>query len=558
MNDFKFKHSVLALLKIFFERGNKLKSSIASMGNVFRNSKWADLSVQNIKVSFIKSTASLYLLLASALVFFICFYDIRVTLMVTDFITNFLPFGAEITLLIFDFKSLFSGLTDRALLLVYTMAVAVLSLLDNLLTYVLDRLWPSESHTVSNNSASKGSALGWLKGQKLKRNDPQYKYLTKLAKASRSRTSSYAQNTKWSGQSETLRLLYKSQQSLNGLVKPFPTLNNSPSQPKTLTFKYLVSSSLSSSSDLDSPVTHGRLSSLNLPYVAANSAADWSSLPSAMRYNWSSVEKAYTVDTSVSYLNEFAGIAPDTSATNLGILSSLNLAKQDRWLMKNSLLANKLDRHNNAFSQTKSLLGNNLNSSNFAATNIWVSSKLSTVDPVSSEKFVSGVSKLLYPGMSNSETGSTKQLFLSDPSIANLNFFETSRVWLVKKYYHTSALRSNNYFQTFTPLSTTGDTRAAAEAGQLGTLVSAHSLGIHTQLSEVSPTLFLTSSLSPSNLLSSSVAPADSDLDLLKTSNLLFINQLTSTVYASDELFYYSPFSFTPVSTAPVAFTLRK
>ena len=80
--------------------------------------------------------------------------------MVTDFITNFLPFGAEITLLIFDFKSLFSGLTDRALLLVYTIAVAVLSLLDNLLTYVLDRLWPSESHTVSSNSAGKGSALG--------------------------------------------------------------------------------------------------------------------------------------------------------------------------------------------------------------------------------------------------------------------------------------------------------------------------------------------------------------------------------------------------------------
>jgi hypothetical protein len=250
--------------------------------------------------------------------------------MVTDFITNFLPFGAEITLLIFDFKSLFSGLTDRALLLVYTIAVAVLSLLDNLLTYVLDRLWPSESHTISNNSSGKGSALGWLKGQKLKRNDPQYKYLTKLAKASRSRTSPYAQNTKWPGQSETLRLIYKSQHSLNGLVKPFPTLNNPSNQPKTLTFKYLVSSSLSPSSDLDSPVTHGRLSSLNLPYVAANNAADWSSLPSAIRYNWSSVEKAYTVDTSVSYLNEFAGIAPDTSATNLGILSSLNLAKQDR------------------------------------------------------------------------------------------------------------------------------------------------------------------------------------------------------------------------------------
>ena len=43
------------ILRLLFERNTKFKSTFAKLGNVFRNSKWNDLKVQNVKVSLINS-----------------------------------------------------------------------------------------------------------------------------------------------------------------------------------------------------------------------------------------------------------------------------------------------------------------------------------------------------------------------------------------------------------------------------------------------------------------------------------------------------------------------
>jgi hypothetical protein len=43
-----------SFLKIFFERNNKTDSTVASFGNVFKNSKWTNLQTQNVKKSHIK------------------------------------------------------------------------------------------------------------------------------------------------------------------------------------------------------------------------------------------------------------------------------------------------------------------------------------------------------------------------------------------------------------------------------------------------------------------------------------------------------------------------
>ena len=53
-DNIKYKHSTASLLKIFFERANKTTQTVASLGNVYRNSKWSDLKVQNIKVTHIR------------------------------------------------------------------------------------------------------------------------------------------------------------------------------------------------------------------------------------------------------------------------------------------------------------------------------------------------------------------------------------------------------------------------------------------------------------------------------------------------------------------------
>lgn len=54
-NNSKYNSSYLLYLRLLFERNTKFKSSFAKLGNVFRNSKWNDLKVQNVKVSLVRS-----------------------------------------------------------------------------------------------------------------------------------------------------------------------------------------------------------------------------------------------------------------------------------------------------------------------------------------------------------------------------------------------------------------------------------------------------------------------------------------------------------------------
>ena len=50
-DNIKYNHLFANSLRIFFERANKTRQTVSNLGNVYRNSKWSDLKVQNIKVS---------------------------------------------------------------------------------------------------------------------------------------------------------------------------------------------------------------------------------------------------------------------------------------------------------------------------------------------------------------------------------------------------------------------------------------------------------------------------------------------------------------------------
>ena len=44
---------MISTTRIFFERTTKQHQTVANLGNVYRNSKWSDLKVQNIKTNFV-------------------------------------------------------------------------------------------------------------------------------------------------------------------------------------------------------------------------------------------------------------------------------------------------------------------------------------------------------------------------------------------------------------------------------------------------------------------------------------------------------------------------
>lgn len=72
LNNTRIYNYSTSLLKLFFERNNKNRDLFANLGNVFRNSKWSDLKVQNTKTAFISQY--ILTLLAVILVIVLCTY----------------------------------------------------------------------------------------------------------------------------------------------------------------------------------------------------------------------------------------------------------------------------------------------------------------------------------------------------------------------------------------------------------------------------------------------------------------------------------------------------
>lgn len=72
LNNSKNYNYMSSLLKLFFERNNKTRTTITNLGDVFRNSKWSDFKIQNTKTNFISQYT--YSLLLTFLLVLCIFY----------------------------------------------------------------------------------------------------------------------------------------------------------------------------------------------------------------------------------------------------------------------------------------------------------------------------------------------------------------------------------------------------------------------------------------------------------------------------------------------------
>ena len=97
-SNLKYRHNFLSYLKIIFERNTKNNSTYANLGNVFRNSKWTDLKIQNIKISFVKQ----FYLFILTLTFIILSFTNNLPLVLFDI----LSIGSELFFNLLDFVSL--------------------------------------------------------------------------------------------------------------------------------------------------------------------------------------------------------------------------------------------------------------------------------------------------------------------------------------------------------------------------------------------------------------------------------------------------------------------
>ena len=357
MNSAKLKNYPNALLKLFFERNNKSASTMSKLGNVFRNSKWSDLQIQNVKSSFISQY--IYIWISLAAVFTILF-------LLSYSNPNISQSYYMVRLAVYDFCF---NVTFSVSLILTTTYYLVLS--------ILNQAFYDVTKAVVNNTSSN---------------------------ISDSVTNHVSNNTVSTDDMQATALLLH---NLYNLKLRLDLANHS-----HLIDTYmhnLKNEGYATSASFNNQIIIYSLKSSDLSYNPRYLNSD---------HNYST--KLYTLPgiTNMDYasltpklLSEISNLGVEVSESLFNPTTPMNMAKQERWLSKNSNLSYNLSSNNNAMLESKKLIGSSLSDPNLTDRNLWVSNLFE-----------------------NNNTPLTNLHTNINPLLSNYNFSEESREFFAKRY----------------------------------------------------------------------------------------------------------------------------
>ena len=265
--------------------------------------------------------------------------------------------------------------------------------------------------------------------------------------------------------------------------------------------------------------------------LSPNTVTDWSGTPIGYVIGLHKLSnlKMYTLD-----LNTIQRVGPFQNTailSNFNIYTNLGQSKQDRWLLRNSLLANSSSVDANAYTQTKKLLGTTALDSKSTSTNIWSSSKLSNLSNYTELSHLSSMQGLT-AGFNGTVSGNVSQLLATLPSdLDSLNLFESSRMWTTKKYFFLNQLQSNTVQVGTTHLVSTLPTSDNA-LHTLNVFTTLNNQDVSIQLNALMVSNFgvaTPTQLRSSGLLAGTNYTTLGDSDLLKSLNLCILDKVTSS-----------------------------
>ena len=384
-DNIKYKHSTASLLKIFFERANKTTQTVASLGNVYRNSKWSDLKVQNIKVTHIRG-------FLVALVLFISF-------IILCYLLVFRSENSTISTLLKPLTFLWSYFADWTVyfftsisLFFYYIQLKVSCYMNSIYSALFNRKFSNQSSTVP--------VLG-----------------TPITKS---------QGFKYINPSPTFRSSNVNLRGADGMIR----------------HAYRVSDIMSELDLLiDKPDTPTRpISNTNRAisaYLDANHVIRGCSLPSQL-FSLVDLEVSFANSAKLSAAGSANKLRLDGGALSLtnaqpdlhnllnhSVKENLSVGKQTRWLLRSLPISECLSTSNFTYSQAKLLVGNPSFNSTISSKNIWASAKANDLKPLG-----------CYDSANH---------LLSNEVASNsiINFFEDSRSFINKKAYFTLQPRLN-------------------------------------------------------------------------------------------------------------------
>lgn len=489
LNNTRFHHSTLGYLKIFFERNNKLKSTFSSLGNVFRNSKWSDLKVQNIKTSFIKSWSNYFVTLFTLsfilLPFFGTYYG--------NTLTYYVPFLGEIYELLSFVWTHIEDMLKALLMFVFSTWSYLKSLITSTLSKRQEHLYNTLTFKIK-------------------------PLTTPVTQSNLNVADNVTRNH------APIEMMYCLANSTNKLGN----LKHAPVMPEIFNQIHFDSWNINDCLDSDFINTADVVEFLQL----SNLEHSYTILPKQ-------VFEIHQLDIESSNLNKISAYNVALSLTNLNTQEALKTSKEDRWLLRNSLMSENLILNSNAFTQSKKLLGTNFLNSDMSSKNVWTSAKLNSNGTDNTNNFLANIQELLMKQSTSATTLSNLPSMGNDMS--NFDLFENSRFWLTKKYFFTNQLKNNTYSLTSVngTSSTILNNNNATEVYNI--LVSTQAQSLNNQLSN----LTLSVPADKDSLLKAytnstfDIHVGSNDLDLLKTTNLSFINKLTYST-SNNNLTYFT------------------
>lgn len=394
-SNLKYSNRILHSLRIFFERTTKNINVVSWLGNVYRNSKWSSLNIQNIKPSFKYQAISIFSIYTFLL---LILYMFKHNLSILQF---FLFTPSYFWYIVQDWLSY----TSLLLLSLFYFSIQKLDI-------IFSNFLPNFFLSVNNNNSTKhlnnSILISRVGGKKFVSNN------------------SFVQSLK--NDDVFLNVTSQLQKTINtlNLVNYVYLNSNINFKNNTINFenltkfnkKYTPKLFLLTSNDFN----------INMNYNSK-----FSIIEHKFKFTKQKGNVTYNGTLDLNTFLKFNFLLQKITTSNLS--KNLNLAKQNRWFWKNSILSDKTIIQLNKMTHLKKLVSNPELNPLLTKYNIWGSSKLSNNNFFDLN---------LTNNLTNTDNRSVNQFFNYFSSPTNLNRYEDSVMWLVKRLSFTQKMNYNN------------------------------------------------------------------------------------------------------------------
>lgn len=392
LNNSKYSNNLRHTLRIFFEREVKTKYTPMIFGSTFKGSKWVDYQTFNINKLFIKSGLSYFYYIITLITILFVFLGRSKS----EQYFGFLPLFSYFNFILGYIPLVFSDTISQLILIIYILYISAVNLSYN----IINKLSNNTLVSIENKLIISSDSLPTVSTKKSISNF----------------------NNLFNNSIQTIpffsKTLSKVNQNLHFLNK-YSCINKS--NQDILNTSNVLKNQVNLLTILVKKPTYSINNTLSV------SESFYSNLQHLNNF------KIKNTQINLNNIYKFNNLTRLPASFSFNLENNLNIAKQSRWLTRNSLLSEAIVPNSFLITQAKKLIGLGFLDKDFTDKSLWLPTKSSKLSSIESLNYFTNLSNQVF-----SKTNSKTFLQLNkiqNSEFFNLNFFENSRLWLFKKYF---------------------------------------------------------------------------------------------------------------------------